>query len=160
MTDSAAHGSFDNPLLTSLEQIVEEKAAEWKLVHATYSDSTSLFSEWSRGEDKAVIQIARMGSAEQASSHLHLFAWHIPLKPSDVANMQRDPDHFQIPQPVLADAKLPNVGDENYVWSKYDQTASSLIKLRSGNVIVHVDGSSFGVAEMFARLLAEHLRAA
>ena len=82
-------------MLTSLEQIVQEKAPEWKLVQATYSASTRVYSEWSDGKDKAVIQLARMASADEASSHLQMFAWHIPLTPSHLADMQRDPTHFQ-----------------------------------------------------------------
>jgi hypothetical protein len=159
MTDLAEHESFQNPLLTSLEQVVHENAPEWKLEQAGYSNSTSVSSEWSHGKDKAGIQIARMASVEEASSHLQLFAWHIPFTPTHLEDWQRDPGHFQLPQPVLPDTSLPDLGDENYVWTTYDETASSLIKLRSGNLIVQVDGSSFGVAEMLARLVAEHLHA-
>ncbi len=140
--------------------MVQEKSPEWKLVRAGYSDSTDVYSEWSDGKDKAVIQLARMAAAEEASSHLQMFAWHIPLTPSHLADMQRDPVHFQLPQPVMPDAKLPNLGDENHVWSKYDEWGSSLIKLRCGSLIVQVDASSFGVAEKLARLVAEQIGAA
>jgi hypothetical protein len=159
MTDLTAHDSFENPLLTSLEQIVQEKAPEWKCVQAGYSASTSVYSEWSDGKDKAVIQLARVPSAEEASSHLQMFAWHIPLTASHLADIQRDPAHFQLPQPVLPDARLPNLGDENHVWTRYDERGSSLIKLRCGSLIVQVDASSFGVAEKLARLIAEEMGA-
>ena len=160
MTHLAAHELFENPLLTSLEQILREKAPEWKLVQATHSDSTGVYSEWSDGKDKAVIQLARLASADEASSHLQMFAWHIPLTPSLLADIQRDPAHFQLPQPVMPDAKLPNLGDENYVWSKYDERGSSLIKLRCGSLLVQVDTSSFVVAEKLARLVAAQIGAA
>jgi hypothetical protein len=160
MTDLAANEIFGNPLLASLDRIVQERAPEWKLVQAGYSASSSVYSEWSDGKDKAVIQLARMASGEEASSHLQMFAWHIPLTPSHVADIQRDPVHFRLPQPVMPDARLPNLGDENHVWSKYDERGSSLIKLRRGSLIVQVAASSFGVAEKFARLVDEPIDAA
>jgi len=160
MTDLAAHELFENPLLTELEHIVQEKAPEWKLVGSGYSATSSVYSEWSDGKDKAVILLARMASGEEASSHLQMFAWHIPLTPSHLADIQRDPVHFQLPQPVFPDARLPNLGDENHVWSKYDERGSCLIKLRSGSLIVQVDASSFGVAEKLARLVGERMGAA
>lgn len=57
-------------------------------------------------------------------------------------------------------AEIPGLGDENHVWSRYDESGSGLIKLRVGSLIVQADGSSLGVAERLARLVAEHLSAA
>ena len=152
--------SDTNPLLASLEQIFQEKAPEWTLVNAMYPNESKIYSEWGDGDSKAIVQIARMSSPEEASSHLQMFAWHIPLTPSHLADMQRDPAQLQLPEPVMPDAKLPNLGDENHVWRRYDERGSSLIKLRVDNLIVQVDGSSFATAERLARLVAEQMRAA
>ena len=160
MSDLSPQEFFENQLLNSLQRIFREKAPEWKLVNAGYSDESKVYTEWSDGANKAVIQVAAMASPEEASSHLQMFAWHIPLTPSHLADMQRDPARFRLPQPVMPDAELPNLGDENHVWRRYDESGSSLIKLRSGNLIIQVDGSSFEVSERVARFVAEQLRAA
>jgi hypothetical protein len=160
MSELASQEFFENPLLTSLEQVFRDKAPEWKLVNAMYPDESKIYSEWSDGQSKAVIQIARMASPEEASSHLRMFAWHIPLTPSALADIQRNPAQSRLPQPVMPDASLPNLGDENHVWRQYDERGSSLIKLRAGSLIMQVDGSSFAVAERLARLVAEQMRAA
>jgi hypothetical protein len=160
MSDRASQEFFENPLLTSLERIFQAKVPEWKLISAMYPDQSQVYSEWSDGGDKATIQIASMASPEEATSHLQMFAWHIPLTPSHLADMQRDPARFRLPQPVMPDAKLPDLGDENHVWRQYDERGGSLIKFRVGHLIVQVDGPSFGVAERLARIAAEHMRAA
>jgi hypothetical protein len=160
MSDIASQEFYENPLFTLLVQLFRDKAPEWKLMNAMYPDESKVYSEWGDGDGKAVIQIARMASPEQASSHLQMFAWHIPLSPSSLTDMQRNPAQFQLPQPVMPDTELPNLGDENHAWSRYDERGSSLIKLRAGSLFVQVDGSSFAVAERLARLVAEQLRAA
>ena len=160
MSDIASQEFFENPLLAALWRIVQEKVPEWKLVNAMYPDDSKVYSEWSDGDNKAVIQIASLASPGEASSHLQMFAWHIPLTPSHLTEMQRDPAQFKLPEPIMPDAKLPDVGDENHVWSKYDESGGSLIKLRRGNLLVQVDGSSLAVAERLARLVAEQMRAA
>jgi hypothetical protein len=160
MSDIEPEWYFENPLLKSLEQIFQDKAPEWKRGAAWYSDEGALSSEWIDGESKVIIHIARMASTEEAASHLELFAWHIPLTASDFEEVMRDPDHYQLPQPVMPDAKLPNLGNGNYVWTRYDERGSSLIKLQAGNLFVQVDGSSFAIAERFARLVAEQISSA
>lgn len=67
----------------------------------------------------------------------------------------RDPEHYQLPPPVMPDARLPDLDNENLVWTSYDESGNSLIKLKVGDLFVQVDGSSFAVAERFARLVAE-----
>jgi len=160
MGDLTSQESIENPLLTALVRIFREKAPEWRLVTAMYPDESKVYSEWGHADSKAVVQVVRMASPEEASSHLRMFAWHIPLTPFHLADMQRDPAQFQLPQPVMPDARLPNLGDENHIWRRYDERGSSLIKLRVDNLIVQVDGSSFEVAERLARLVAEQIRAA
>jgi hypothetical protein len=157
MSDIDPQFFLESPLLKSLEQIFEERAPEWKRETASYSEN-EVASEWVNGDSKAIVQIARMASPEEVSTHLQLFAWHIPLTDSDFEEVMRDPDHYQLPQPVMPDAKLPSFDNENYVWTRYNEHGSSLIKLKVGNLFVQVDGSSFAVAERFARIVAEHLR--
>lgn len=157
MSDIEPQWSFESPLLKSLEQIFEAKAPEWKCGTASYSDESAIASEWINGDSKAVVQMARMASPEEVSTHLQLFAWHIPLTASDFEQVMHDPAHYQLPQPVMPDAKLPNFDNENYVWTQYDEHGSSLIKFKVGNLFVQVDGSSFAVVERLARLLAEQL---
>jgi hypothetical protein len=149
-----------NPLLTQLQQVFQENAPEWKLISAAYADDGKIYSEWIREKDKVILQIVSVASPEAAASHLQMFNWHIPLTPTHLAEMQRDPANFKLPQPVMSDYRLANLGDENLVWSKYDETGSSLIKLRKGNLIMQVDGSSLEVAERIARLVVAHIRAA
>ncbi len=74
--------------------------------------------------------------------------------------MAQNVSNFQLPQPIKPDVKLPDIGNESYVWSRSNEGGESLIKLRKGNMIMQVDGSSFPVAERFARLVAESVRAA
>ena len=150
---------FENPLLKSLEQMFQDKAPDWKLEGAMYPNESQVSTEWSDGESKAIVQLARMSSPEEASNHLHIFAWHIPLTPALMEEAQRDLPGFQLPQPVLPDAKLPDLGNENYVWTAYDELGSSLIKLTVGDLFVQVDGSSFAVTERLARFVADEMRA-
>ena len=147
-------------LFKSLEQIFQDKAPEWKIVCAGHGDDGAVSSEWSSGDSKVIIQIARLASPEEVSTHLQLFAWHIPLTSSDFEEVMRDPEHYQLPPPVMPDARLPNLENENYVWTRYNERGNSLIKLKVGSFFVQVDGSSFAVAEKFARLVAEQLNAA
>ena len=150
----------ENPLLVEIEQLFREHAPEWELRNAMYSDSSKIYCEWQSGEDKVKIQVVVMASSEAAAAHFQMFDWHIPLTQADMLEMAQTADKFQLPQPIKPDAKLPNVGDENHVWSRSNEEGESLIKLRKGNMIMQVDGSSLHVAERFAKLVAEHIRAA
>ena len=152
----------DSPLLVEIERLFQEKAPDWKLKSAMYSDSddSKIYCEWQSGEDKVKIQIVVMESPEAAAAHLQMFAWHIPLTQTRRLEMAQDVGSFQLPQPTEPDAKLPGVGDDNHVWSRSNEGGESLIKLRKGNMIMQVDGSSYDVAERFARLVAEGIRAA
>ena len=76
--------SIENPLFKSLEQMFQDKAPEWKCETAMYSDDNAVRSEWSNGASQGVVQLARLPSPEEASFHLQMFAWHIPLTPSDL----------------------------------------------------------------------------
>ena len=60
----------------------------------------------------------------------------------------------------MPDARLPNLGDENHVWTRYDERENSLIKFRVGDLFVQVEGSTFAVAETLARLVAEQMSVA
>ena len=157
MNDIPSEWLIEHPLLKSLEQIFQDNAPEWEHGPAWYSDENAVSSEWIDGESKVIVQIARMASPEEASFYLQTFAWHIPLTPSDMEEVQRDPANFQLPQPVMPDTRLPDLGNENYVWTRYDERGSSLIKLRVDDLFVQVDGSSFPVVERFARLVAEQM---
>lgn len=159
MSDIDPQWSFENPLFTSLEQMFQDKAPEWKIACAWHGDDGAVSTEWINGDSKVIVQIARMASPEEVSAHLQLFAWHIPLRPSDFEEVMRDPDHYQLPPPVMPDTRLPNMG-ENFAWTRYDERGNSLIKLKVDSLFVQVDGSSFAVAEKFARLVAEQLSAA
>lgn len=150
----------ENPLVVEIEQLFRENAPEWELRNAMYSDSSKIYCEWQSGEDKVKIQVIAMASSEAAMAHFQMFDWHIPLAQTDMLAMAQNAGAFQLPQPIKPDAQLPNVGDENHVWSKSNEEDESLIKLRKGNMIMQVDGSSLHVAERFARLIAVHIRAA
>lgn len=159
--DESISVEFDeNPLLVEIEQLFHEYAPEWELKNAMYSDSSKIYCEWQSGEDKVKIQIVVMASPEAASAHLQMFDWHIPLTQAHMLDMAQSAGNFQLPQPIMPDAKLPAVGDENYVWSKSNEEGESLIKLRKSNMIMQIDSSSLHVAERFARLVGEHIRAA
>ncbi|MEJ7575948.1 MAG: hypothetical protein WKF74_02965 [Pyrinomonadaceae bacterium] len=151
----------DNPLLVEIERLFQEKAPDWKLKSAMYSESddSKIYCEWQYGEDIVKIQIVAMASPEAAAAHLQMFDWHIPLTQTHRLEMAQNVGKFQLPEPIKPDAKLPDVGDENYVWSRSNEEGESLIKLREGNMIMQVDGSSYDVAERFARLVAEGIRA-
>ena len=160
MSDTASPRFFENPLFKSLERIFQAKAPELSCVTAGYGDVNAFSSEWSDGESKVVVQFARLASPEEAAFHLQAFAWHIPLTGAHHEEVQRDPEHFQLPQPVMPNTRLPNLGDENYVWTRYDERGSSLIKFRAGALFVQVDGTSLVVVERLARIVAEHMGSA
>ena len=156
MNDIPSELLFEHPLLKSLQQIFQNNAPEWEQGRAWYSDESAISSGWINGDSKVTVQIARMASPEEASFYLQTFAWHIPLTPSDMEQACHDPANFQLPQPVMPDTKLPDLDNENHVWTRYDERGSSLIKLRVGDLFVQVDGSSFPVTERLARLVADH----
>ncbi|MGI8654297.1 MAG: hypothetical protein ACR2LC_03660 [Pyrinomonadaceae bacterium] len=150
----------ENPLLAEIEQLFRENAPEWELRNAMYSDRSKIYCEWQSGEDRVKIQVVVMASAEAAVAHFQMFNWHIPLTQTHMLEMAQNAGNFQLPQPIMPDAELPNVGDENHVWSKSNEEGESLIKLRKDNMIMQVDSSSLPIAERFARLVSEHIRAA
>ncbi len=151
----------DSPLLVEIERLFQEKAPDWKLKNAMYSDSddSKIYCEWQSGEDKVKIQIVVMASLEEADTHFQMLDWHIPLTQTHMLEMAQNADSFQLPQPIEPDAELLGIGDDNHVWSRSNEEGESLIKLRKGNLIMQVDGSSYDVAERFARLVAEGTRA-
>ncbi|HEX7334102.1 MAG TPA: hypothetical protein VF290_21530 [Pyrinomonadaceae bacterium] len=109
MSDTEPQWAFENPLSKSLEEMFQDKAPEWKIVSAWHGDDGGVSSEWSDGDSKVIVQIARLASPEELSTHLQLFAWHIPLKAADFEEVMRDPANYQLPPPVMPDARLPNL---------------------------------------------------
>ena len=152
----------DNPLLVEIERLFQEKAPDWKLQNAMYSetDDSKIYCEWQSGENKVKIQVVVMASVEEADAHFQMFDWHIPLTQTHMLEMAQNAGSFQLPQPIEPDAELPGVGDDNHIWSRSNEEGESIIKLRKGHMIMQVDGSSYEVAERFARLVAEGIRAA
>src|SRR5262249_2942863 len=127
MSDMTSPQFFENPLLKSLKQIFQDNAPEWELASAWYSDEKAVGTECTNGESKATIQPARCASPDDASFYFQTSPWHIPLPPADYEEVQRDPANYQLPQPVMPDTRLPDLADENYVWTRYDEHGSSLI---------------------------------
>lgn len=144
-----------NPLLNELVDVLGKREPAWVLESAMYPDETKLHSQWRHGDESLVIQIALRPSAEDAATHFRMFDWHLPLTEELIRAMALEYDKAQLPQPIKPDTKLPNLGDENSVWTKYNQEGNSLIKVRRGRVIVQVDAASFVVAKRFA----EHVMA-
>jgi len=104
-----------------------------------------------------VVQISIMRSPEAAAAHLKLFDRKIALDPAAMEEMQNDPTRFHLAPAIQADAKLQDLGDENYVWREFGEGRVTLIKFRTGKAVVQVTGPSVDISTGFARLLAEQL---
>ncbi|MCP9493877.1 MAG: hypothetical protein MSG64_05395 [Pyrinomonadaceae bacterium MAG19_C2-C3] len=142
----------DPHVLKALKKLVQENEPEWKLGHSAYSDATRILCEWQSGDENVTIGMSIEPSLEEAENQFRLFgSTYIYFGQSQALNFLES----GMPKPLRPDAKLPDVGDENNVWTRYNEAGRSAIKLRRGKAIMQVDASSFQTAKSFAQHISE-----
>ena len=133
-----------------IEDVFRSKAPEWKLKNAMYSDDTRIYSEWQSEQGKVVVvQIIKMASSGAAAANFNIFD----------RKMARGAvtESTQPSQPIQADTVLPDLGDENIVWTEFGEARGTLIKFRIENAIVQVDSADTDSSVTLAHLLADRL---
>jgi hypothetical protein len=128
-----------------IEEAVKEKEPEWKLVHKLVSTSKKyVSSQWKSGKSSVSALTSVHASAEET-----------------IRIYRGLPFDFEVVglNMTVLEARVPNLGDEHYVWKDSDNEQIYGVNFRKGNVVVHVSAPSIEIAKRFALHIAAEIPA-
>ncbi len=129
-------------LIVDVERIFQEKEPQWKVenvnVHVNNYDPFTQEMTFRSGRFQAAISVSIW--RREIDAHDVFAGTSIAFSQSGGAKKIK--------------RRLPNLGDENYIWTNPRSTAWPTIYFRQGNVKVSVFAPSVAVAKRFARHIA------
>lgn len=135
----------NSSFFAQIERAIKEKEPEWKLVHKLISKNNKYVSyEWRSGKSSVGVLISVHASSEEA------------IKTYE--GLPYDFEVLGLKMRMLKD-KVPNLGDESYVWEDYNDKSTTGVNLRKGKVVVHTSAPSIEIAKRFALDIADEIPA-
>jgi len=126
--------------------VTEKQQPGWKLVKKrVYPKIAQLLYEWKQGKSFAVVHVFIYTSSEEASTRFKALPTLLKVGGIDTGGIDM----------TVLQAKVPGLGDENFLWEGFYTERLFGVDFRSGRVVVHTSASSFSVAEQFALQIAE-----
>ena len=133
-------------LFSDVERVFREKEPAWK-VERTYptatNDPVTLGITFRSGRRQASVEIAIW---KQTSAATDVFAGLVTAFDNTAGKKMKK-------------TTLPQLGDENYVWTNPGSTAWPMIKFRKGNVLVTVFTPSLAIGKRFAKHVLDQMGA-
>jgi hypothetical protein len=132
-------------LIMDVEPVFQEKETKWKVervnVHVNNYDPFTQEMTFRSGSFQAAISVSIW--RREIDAHDVFQGTSIAFSQSGGAKKIK--------------RRLPNLGDENYIWTNPHNTAWPTIYFRQGNVQVSVFAPSVAVAKRFARHIADQI---
>ena len=133
-------------LFSDVERVFREKEPAWK-VERTYPTATT---------DPLTLGLVFRSGKQQAS--VEIAVWKQTTAATDV--FAGDCIAFDnTAGKKMAKTTLPQLGDENHVWTNPHSTAWPMIKFRKGNVLVTVFTPSLAIGKRFAKHVLDQMGA-
>ena len=121
--------------------ITEKQQSGWKLIkRRSYPKIGQLLYEWKQGKSFVGVHVFVYNSSEEASNRLKALPTLLKVGGIDTGGIDM----------TVLRAKVPGLGDENFLWEGFYIERLFGVDFRDGRVVVHTSASSFSVAEQFA----------
>jgi hypothetical protein len=131
-------------LFSDVERVFREKEPAWKVERAyptTTTDPLTLGLVFRSGKQQASVEIAIW---KQTTAAADVFAGDCIAFDNSAGKK-------------MAKTTLPQLGDENHVWTNPRSTAWPMIKFRKGNVLVTVFTPSLAIGKRFAKRVLDQM---
>jgi hypothetical protein len=142
VTLAATGVAQDNaPLFARIEKSIKDKEPNWQLVRKRIvSRSNIAYFEWKSGKSFVGVLMFITPSPEDATGTLE----GLP----DMLDMSKSKN------------RIPNLGDDNYLWEAQYTKGKVGVDFRKGKVAVHVTAFSIEDAKSFAQRIVDEIPAA
>jgi hypothetical protein len=133
-------------LFSKVEQVFQKKEPSWKVERIYPSNTSDPITQ-------SIVFRSRIGQASVGIS-----IWRREKDAQDVFTAE-SLAFDNIRGKRVVKRSLPELGDENHIWTKPGSTAWPTIKFRKGNIIVDVFAPSVAIAKRFAQYVFEQVDA-
>ncbi len=135
----------DKPtFIVEIERVFQEKEPRWKIERKNVQNESSFFKEEI---------VFRSGKVQAAVS---IGSWQREKDAHDVFEGEAIAFNNTMGARRIK-KRLPNLGDENYIWTNRGSEAWPMIKFRKGKVYVTVFAPNVAVAKRFAQYIAKQI---
>ncbi len=137
--------AHDKPsFIVEIERVFQEKESRWKIERKNVQNESSFFKE---------DIVFRLGKVQAAVS---IGSWQKEKDAHDVFEGEAIAFNNTAGARMIK-KRLPNLGDENYIWVNRGSEAWPMIKFRKGRVHVTVFAPNVAIAKRFAQYIAEQI---
>jgi len=133
-------------VLDEIESHIREKTLGWQLVKKrVHPQIGQAIYQWRKGKSSVAVHFFVYESEDVASTRFKSLPGLYQGSGLDVRGLDM----------IILRAKVPKLGDENYLWEESQDRRLFGVDFRKGKIVVHTAASSIATAEQFALQMAE-----